>query len=175
MFGNQPRATLAPLLGACAVMLAACDGTGPLGPGAADDGLAPAATISSAHATPAAPVVATFEKWFMPDEGPETLLVWHGSVTLDGKTGDLESTIDLIEPGSRFAGQTLHATVRWVVTGDLEIEFETSGVVNLNNGIVRTNGHVVSGPYAGSRVHQQGQLVGMDASGFLRIAPATGA
>ncbi len=173
MYRDDLRAAVVPTLAVWVVAVAACDGADPLGP-TGDRLLAASAAEVTLARTAAAPVEATFSKAFMPDEGPETLLVWHGEVTLEGVTGELVSTIDLTDPDARWAGATLHATVRWVVAGDLAIEFETEGVVNFTNGIVRTHGQVVSGPYAGSRVHQQGELDGLDASGFLRIHPATG-
>jgi hypothetical protein len=170
----QLRVTVIGVLIAVAGGTTACDGADPLGPGSTEL-LSSAATNAAAHVSPPAmPVTVAFDKVFMPGQGSETLLVWHGTATMDGVSGALVSSIDLTAPGTRSAGSTLHATVRWVVTGDLELEMETVGVVNFNNGIVRTNGQVVSGPYAGSQVHQQGQLVGLDASGFLRIQPATG-
>jgi hypothetical protein len=172
MYRNQLRAAVMPLLGACAMAVVACDGTGPVGPAG---GYGPADASASAHPIPAAPVIATFEKDFMPGQSTETLLVWEGEVTIGDKTGHLVSMIHLLEPGTRLAGNTLQAIVRWEVTGDLEIVFETSGVVNFTNGIVRTNGRVVSGLLDGSRVHQEGQLdADLNATGFLRIAPATG-
>jgi hypothetical protein len=168
------RVTAIGVLVAVAGGTAACDGADPLGPGSPEL-LTGVATNAAAHVSPPAmPVTVAFDKVFMPDQGPETLLVWHGTATMDGVSGALVSSIDLTLPGTRWAGSTLHATVRWVVTGDLEMEMETVGAVNFNNGIVRTNGQVVSGPYSGSQVHQQGQLTGLDASGFLRIQPATG-
>jgi hypothetical protein len=172
MYRDQLRAAVMPWLGACAMVLVACDGTGPVG---LADGYGPADASASAHPIPAAPVIATFEKDFMPGESSETLLVWRGDVTIGDMTGDLVSTMNLAQPGTRLAGGTLHGTVLWEVTGDLEMVFETSGVVNLTTGIVRTNGRVVSGLFDGSRVHQQGQLdADLNAAGFLRIAPATG-
>jgi hypothetical protein len=169
----QLRVTVIGVLIAVAGGTAGCDGADPLGPGSTEL-LSSAATNAAAHVSPpASPVPVAFDKVFMPGQSSETLLVWHGTATLGGVSAFLVSSIDLTLPGTRSAGSTLHATVRWVVTGDLELEMETVGVVNFNNGIVRTNGQVVSGAYAGSQVHQQGQLVGLDASGFLRIHPAT--
>jgi len=173
MSRTESKTLVVPILAVAAMALAACDAGDPVGPATAHH-LAAIDASAAAHARPAsAPVIATFSKDFMPDEPPATSMVWHGTVTLDGVTGQLVSTIDLADPRTRWAGATLHATVRWLVTGALEMEFETDGIVNLTNGIVRTNGRVLSGPYAGSQVHQQGQLVGLDASGFLRIHPAT--
>jgi hypothetical protein len=170
----QLRVMVIGVLVAVAGGTAACDGADPFGPGSTEL-LSSAATNAAAHVSPpASPVTMTFDKVFMPAQGSETFLVWHGTATLGGVSAPLVSSIDLTLPGTRWAGPTLYATVRWEVTGDLETVIETVGVVNFNNGIVRTNGQVVSGPYAGSRVHQQGQLVGLDASGFLRIHPATG-
>jgi hypothetical protein len=115
-----------------------------------------------------APLIIAFAKEFQGLVG--ATMVWHGEVTLpDGSTSDLFSTIDLAEPGTREAGNTLHATVRWVITGSMSFEVETHGVINLRTGIVRTNGRVVAGEWAGARAHQQGQLDGLDASGFIRI------
>jgi hypothetical protein len=165
MTSTRFRPTVLGMAAAALTAMAGCDGSDPLGP------VPPGASAHAAAA--AAPAVATFSKDFNASESTETLLVWHGTMTLGSQTGALVSTINLMTPGTRAAGATLHATVRWVVTGDLEIEFETAGVVNFNTGLVRTNGRVVSGPYAGSQVHQQGQLVGLDASGFLRIHPAS--
>jgi hypothetical protein len=173
MYRNRLRVTVVGILVTIAGA-AACDRADPLGPDSTEL-LARAAANAAAQASPPArPATMTFDKVFMPNQGSETLLVWHGTATMKGISGTLVSSIDLTAPGTRWAGSTLHATVLWVVTGDLETEIETIGVVNFNNGIVRTNGKVVSGPYAGSQVHQQGQLVGLDASGFLRIKPASG-
>lgn len=173
---HHARTAVLPALAVAMLALGGCADADPLGPGTAERVGVPDASAAALGRPASAPVIATFSKGFMPEEGPETLLVWYGTVTLDGVTGALVSTIDLADPATRWAGATLHATVRWVVTGALEIEFETNGVVNLTNGIVRTNGRVVSGPYAGSQVHQQGQLDldRFDAHGFFRIHPATG-
>lgn len=119
------------------------------------------------------PVVIMFDKEFNAGESTETLLVWHGTVEASGLTGDLVSSIDLTEPGTIAAGKTLLATIRWVATGDVEFEIVTTGVINLANGVVRSNGYGVSGLGAGANVHQQGQLTGLDAAGFLRFQPAT--
>jgi hypothetical protein len=170
----QLRVMVLGVLVAVAGGTAACDGADPFGPGSTEL-LSSAATNAAAHVSPpASPVTMAFDKVFMPAQGSATLLVWHGTATVNGVSAFLESSIDLTAPGTRWAGPTLYATVRWKVTGDLETVIETVGVVNFNNGIVRTNGQVVSGAYAGSQVYQQGQLVGLDASGFLRIQPATG-
>jgi hypothetical protein len=168
------RGTVAGVLATMAAVTVACDRVDPLGPGSSELVARAAADVAAQVSPPARPATMTFDKVFMPNQGSETLLVWHGTATMDGLSGTLVSSIDLTAPGTRWAGSTLRATVRWVVTGDLETEIETIGVVNFNNGIVRTNGKVVSGPYAGSQVHQAGQLVGLDASGFLRIQPASG-
>jgi hypothetical protein len=168
------RVTVVGILVAIAAGAAACDRADPLGPDSAEL-LSRAAANAAAHVSaPATPATMAFDKVFMPDQSSETLLVWHGTATMNGVSEAFVSSIDLTVPGTRWVGSTLHATVLWVVTGDLETEIETVGVVNFSNGIVRTSGRVVSGAYAGSQVHQQGQLVGLDASGFLRIQPATG-
>lgn len=124
----------------------------------------------------AAPVVITFDKEFNVAASTETLLVWHGTVQANGMTGNLVSSIDLTTPGTRLTGndRVLHATVRWVATGDVEFEIVTSGIVNLVNGAVRTNGRGISGLGAGAAVHQEGQLTdGLDAAGLLRLNPAS--
>ncbi|CAN5689322.1 hypothetical protein BH23GEM9_BH23GEM9_14360 [soil metagenome] len=120
-----------------------------------------------------APVVITFDKQFDAVTSTETLLVWNGTVQADGMTGDLVSSINLLDAGTKQTGQVLHATVRWVATGDVEFEIMTSGIVNFANGAVRTNGHGLSGLGAGAVVHQEGQLTGLDAVGLLRFNPAT--
>lgn len=127
----------------------------------------------SQHKPAAAPVTFSFSKDFNAAASSETLLVWHGTVEHEGATGVLVSSIDLTQPGTRSAGQTLHATVRWEVSGDIAFVIETAGVINFRTGLVRTNGRVLSGLHAGAAVHQQGQLDGLDASGFLRVNPAT--
>jgi hypothetical protein len=119
------------------------------------------------------PVVVTFDKQFDAITSTATLLVWNGTVEVNGATGDLVSSIDLTEPGTKQSGQVLHATVRWVATGDVEFEIETSGIINFANGVVRTNGRGVSGLGAGAAVHQEGQLTGLDAAGLLRFNAAT--
>lgn len=119
-----------------------------------------------------APVIVSFQKDFMGLDGPT--MVWQGQVILpDNTTADLTSTLDTSEAGTREAGATLHATVRWVITGHISMEIETRGVINLSTGLVRTNGRVTSGEWAGARVHQEGQLDGLDASGHIRINAAT--
>jgi hypothetical protein len=174
MYRIRLRVTAVGVLITIAAGTAACDRADPLGPDSTEL-LSRAAVNAAAHVSaPAAPATMTFDKVFMPDQSSETLLVWHGTATMNGVSEAFVSSIDLTVPGTRWVGSTLHATVLWVVTGALETEIETVGVVNFNNGIVRTNGKVVSGPYAGSQVHQEGQLVGLDASGFLRIKPASG-
>jgi hypothetical protein len=118
-----------------------------------------------------APVIVSFQKDFTGLDGPT--MIWQGQVILpDNTTADLTSTLDTSEPGTREAGATLHATVRWVITGHVGMEIETRGVINLNTGLVRTNGRVVSGEWAGAQVHQEGQLDGLDASGHFRINAA---
>jgi hypothetical protein len=135
--------------------------------GCAEPPLAPEPAFSRA------PEHITFDKQFQAGESTETLLVWRGTVAVGGLTGNLVSSIDLTAPGTMQSGQTLHATVRWVATGDVAFEIVTTGVINFANGIVRTNGRGVSGLGAGAQVHQEGQLTGLDAAGFLRFNPAT--
>jgi hypothetical protein len=118
---------------------------------------------------PAAAVEMTFAKQFTGDfaNGP---WVWEGIATLpDGREAALVSTIDLAQ--IRAVGSVLHAPIHWTMSGDFAMELLTEGIINLQNGIVRTNGRVLGGEYAGAAVHQEGQLVGLDASGFFRINP----
>jgi hypothetical protein len=140
-----------------------------LGCADADTGLDPqfAPSFSSA------PVVVTFEKQFDAAASTATLLVWQGVVEANGLIGNLVSSIDLTAPGTQQTGSVLHATVRWVATGDVAFEIVTTGVINFQNGAVRTNGHGISGLGAGAVVHQEGQLTGLDAAGMLRFNAST--
>jgi hypothetical protein len=136
----------------------------------ADMTLEPELTTSFSRA----PVVISFEKEFDAAASTATLLVWQGVVEANGMTGELVSSIDLTTPGTQQTGSVLHATVRWVATGDVAFEIETTGVINFQNGAVRTNGHGISGLGAGAVVHQDGQLTGLDAEGVLRVNTGTG-
>lgn len=150
-------------VGVCAALfavLAAC----------AEAPTAPDTLPMRAQVSPASPLVLTFDKTFRAEESSETLLVWRGTVQYDGETGDLLSTIDLTEPGTRRVGQILYATVRWEVTGDVEFVAETRGIVNFNTGMVRTNGRALSGVGEGGTVAQEGQLdEALNATGMLRV------
>jgi hypothetical protein len=143
-----------------ALMTAACSD----GPFASGD--------AGAQYSVAAPVVISFEKEFTGDfaNGPWQ---WDGTAVVPGiGTATLFSSIDLSQ--LRATGQTLHAPVYWSITAPgFSIELLTEGIINLQTGIVRTSGRVISGNHNGATVHQQGQLDGLDASGFLRIHPAS--
>jgi hypothetical protein len=155
-----------------AFALAACAEAPLLAPAPTEAAVGSPAMTGQAAAVANAPVVATFSKTFQGLE--DNTLVWTGTLTLGETTGTLRSSIDLTLPGTREAGATLHGTVLWEVSGDLELVIVTEGIANFAKGIVRTNGRVESGPYEGARVHQQGDLDGdLNAEGFLRIHPGT--
>jgi hypothetical protein len=132
----------------------------------------PAAPVDGPQFSMSAPIIITFEKQFTGDfeAGPWE---WEGEAVVPGVgTVDLFSSIDLGQLSQ--SGQVLHAPILWALSrDDFELVVETYGIVNLATGSVRTNGRVASGPYTGATVHQQGQLTGLDAAGFIRIHPAT--
>jgi len=154
---TRPRALL--VVAALALLSTACS-----------DGLT--APPDGPQFSTSAPIVISFTKEFTGDfaAGPWE---WEGEATVPGIGAvHLFSSIDLAQ--LRQSGQVLHAPVHWALSdGDITIVVATHGIVNLANGIVRTNGRVVSGPYTGAAVHQEGQLTGLDAAGLIRIYPAT--
>jgi hypothetical protein len=149
---------------AAALILSAC-AEGPAAP------VANGQDVAAQHET-AAPLLVTFEKQFTGnfESGPWE---WSGQAFVPGVgTVDLYSSIDLSR--IRVNGQVLHGPVYWLLTaGGFSMEILTDGIINLQTGIVRTNGRVANGAYAGAVVHQEGQLTGLDAAGTIRIMPAT--
>lgn len=131
---------------------------------------APAADLAPSFAV-TAPVLISFEKAFTGDfqAGPWQ---WSGAATVPGVGAvDLYSSIDLSQ--LRATGQVLHAPVYWLLSGPgFSMEIVTDGIINLQNGAVRTNGRVTDGSHAGAAVHQEGQLTGLDAAGTIRVLPS---
>jgi hypothetical protein len=168
---RRSRGWAATLAGALAAAALACsDAAGPLAPEALG-GLQPLAGPSAESS----PLEVTFAKDLDAEASTPTFLVWRGTVG-GAAAGSLVSSSDLTREGTRAAGKTLHAWLRWEIdAGDRSFVAETYGVVNFSNGVVRTNGRVVEGWQAGARVHQEGQLdlATLSAQGILRILPAT--
>jgi hypothetical protein len=137
-----------------------------------DGPAAPAADGFVAQHAVAASLLITFEKQFTGDfeAGPWQ---WSGEAVVPGVgTVELLSSIDLAL--LRASGQVLHAPVYWLLTAPgFSMEIRTDGIINLQNGAVRTNGRVADGAYAGAAAHQEGQLTGLDAAGSILIMPAS--
>lgn len=122
--------------------------------------LAPAGTARAD-----APLTWTFDKCATKQDG-----VWKGTATLD-TTEKLRTELT----SASQSGQILHVTFDWEV-GNLFLA-PLSGTLNLDTGAVVMNGTITEGAYAGSNVHEEGQLYDAENScfaGTLTVQPATG-
>ena len=103
------------------------------------------AGIGAAHAD-ASPLTWTFDKCATSSS------TWEGTATGLGTTVDLRTELT----GLRETAHIWHVTLDWEV-GDLYLA-RLAGTVNVKTGAVVMNGPVVEGDYAGSQVHEEGQL-----------------
>jgi hypothetical protein len=128
---------------------------------------APVALIQPAAATPdSAPLIWTFDKCAV-TEG-----VWQGMA--QGPTGAGEP-LETRLTGLRQTDSVLHVDFDWQV-GDTYLA-RLSGILNLKTGAVVMDGRVAEGQYAGSRVHEEGQLYDAENScfaGTIQVLPASG-
>ena len=112
----------------------------------------------------AAPLIWTFDKC------ATAYGVWEGTASIDGTTESLRTQLT----GLRASGQVLHVTFDWQV-GDTFLA-PLSGTLNQATGAVVMSGVATQGAYAGSQVHEQGQLYDPARScfaGTIRLMPAT--
>jgi len=120
---------------------------------------------ATASASPA-PLIWTFDKCAA---GPG---VWHGTARGPGNT---EEALETQLTGLRQTGDALHVDFNWYV-GQIYLA-QLSGTLNLATGAVVINGRVAEGSYAGSRVHEEGQLYDPTNScfaGTIQVMPASG-
>jgi hypothetical protein len=121
------------------------------------------AYAGAAHAD-SAPLTWTFDKC------PVSASVWEGTATGLGTTVPLRTELT----GGWAAAHILHVTFDWEV-GDLYVA-RLSGTLNQKTGAVVMNGTVAEGDYAGSQVHEEGQLYDADRgcfAGTITVLPAT--
>lgn len=126
----------------------------------------PIALVQPAAASDSAPLIWSFDKCAVADG------VWHG--TAQGPTGASEP-LETRLTGLRQTDSVLHVDFDWQV-GDTYLA-RLSGVLNLETGAVVMNGRVAEGQFAGSQVHEEGQLYDAENScfaGTIRVLPATG-
>ena len=130
-------------------------------------GAMPVALVQPAIADPeSAPLIWTFDKCSV---GPG---MWQG--TAHGPTGTsepLETQLTSMRPSD----DVLHVDFNWQV-GTTYLA-QLSGVLNLKTGAVVMNGQVAEGQFAGSQVHEEGQLydpANSCFSGTIRVLPASG-
>ena len=103
------------------------------------------AGAGAAHAS-SAPLTWTFEKCATSGS------TWDGTAT--GPEGSVPLRTELT--GLQETAHIWHVTLDWEV-GDVYLA-RLKGTVNLQTGAVVMNGTVAEGDYAGSRVHEEGQL-----------------
>src|SRR5262245_57040522 len=112
-----------------------------------------------------APLTWTFDKCAT---GPGA---WQG--TARGPDNTLEP-LETQLTGLRSAGDVLHVDFNWHV--GTRYLASLSGTLNLESGAVVMNGRVAEGSYAGSRVHEEGQLYDSTRScfaGTIQVMPAS--
>lgn len=118
-----------------------------------------------------APITWTFDKC---QDGSG---VWTGSATSDGTTDSLRTQLTGAWPVDDEGDPTtpiLHVTFNWEVQGVLLANLR--GILNTSTGSVVMNGVVVDGAYAGSRMHEEGQLYDAERfcfAGTFSVLPAT--
>ena len=103
------------------------------------------AGAGAAHAS-SAPLTWTFDKCAV------SASTWEGTATGLGATVPLRTQLT----SAWQASHILHVTFDWEV-GDLYLA-PLKGTLNLETGAVVMNGTVAEGDYAGSQVHEEGQL-----------------
>ena len=126
----------------------------------------PIALVQPAAASDSAPLIWSFDKCAVADG------VWHG--TAQGPTG-VSEPLETRLTGLRQTDSVLHVDFDWQV-GDTYLA-QLSGILNLKTGAVVMTGRVAEGQYAGSQVHEEGQLYDAENScfaGTIRVLPATG-
>jgi hypothetical protein len=125
------------------------------------------ATLGAAQASASsAPIVIPYEKTC--DETSHCV----------GTAGD-GGTIEM--QGTSFAttGKRAQITVTvWITVGDTSFTAEMSGHVSTTGGVIVMNGTVTNGSFAGARVHQRSELVGVEGTttawtGELRLTLAS--
>ena len=129
--------------------------------------LAPLLALAGAGAAHAdsAPLRWTFDKCAANTPG-----VWEGTATGFGATVPLRTELT----GGWESAHILHVTFDWQV-GDLYLA-RLEGTLNQQTGAVVMNGTVAEGDYAGSQVHEEGQLYDAARScfaGTITVLPAT--
>jgi hypothetical protein len=128
--------------------------------------VAPVALAGPATAAPqSAPLTWTFDKCSI---GPG---VWQGTAT--GPSGVAEPLHTQLTR-ARQTGSVLQVEFDWHV-GTTYLA-QLGGVLNLKTGAVVMNGPVTEGQYAGSQVHEEGQLYDPANScfaGTIRVMPAS--
>ena len=125
-----------------------------------------AAVQPAAAAPDAAPLIWSFDKCAVADGA------WQG--TAQGPTGSPE-LLETRLTGLRQSDSVLHVDFDWQV-GEAYLA-QLTGTLNLKTGAVVMNGQVAEGQYAGSRVHEEGQLYDAENScfaGTIQVLPATG-
>ena len=121
------------------------------------------AYAGAAHAD-SAPLTWTFEKCATSGS------TWEGTAT--GPDGTVALRTELT--GLRETARIWHVSLDWEV-GDLYLA-RLNGTLNLKTGAVVMNGTVAEGDYAGSQVHEEGQLYDADRgcfAGTITVIPAT--
>jgi hypothetical protein len=127
---------------------------------------APVALAGPATAAPQSPLTWTFDKCAV---GPGA---WQGTAT--GPTGVAEPLQTQLT-SVRQTGSVLQVEFDWHVGSTYLAQL--SGVLNLETGAVVMNGPITEGQFAGSQVHEEGQLYDAANScfaGTIRVMPASG-
>lgn len=125
------------------------------------------ALVQPAIAAPeSAPLIWSFDKCSV-DSG-----VWQG--TAHGPTGTSEP-LETRLTALRQTDGVLHVDFDWYV-GETYLA-QLTGILNLKTGAVVMNGQVAEGEYAGSQVHEEGQLYDAENqcfAGTIQVMPASG-
>jgi len=124
-------------------------------------------TSRPAQAADAAPVYLTFAK-----SDPDGNYVWNGTVG-----GDLNGDLETVLLGFSASSKILNVEFDWIVSaGENSFTARMSGILDTETGKVVMNGTIIDGWLKGAQVHEEGQLVDLDSSGFagtIRIMPAS--
>lgn len=123
--------------------------------------------IRPAQAADAAPVYLTFAK-----SDPDGNYVWNGTVG-----GDINGELETVLLDFSASSKILNVEFDWIVSaGAYSFTARLSGVLDTETGKVVMNGTIIDGWMKGAQVHEEGQLVDLDTSGFagtIRIMPAS--
>jgi len=103
---------------------------------------------------------------------PDGNYVWNGTVG-----GDLNGDLETVLLGFSASSKILNVEFDWIVSaGENSFTARMSGILDTETGKVVMNGTIIDGWLKGAQVHEEGQLVDLDSSGFagtIRIMPAS--